>query len=30
VMAEGRIAGELRGIEITREAILRLNYQSLI
>jgi len=29
-MAEGRIAGELRGIEITREAILRLNYQSLI
>jgi ribose transport system ATP-binding protein len=30
VMTEGRIAGELRGIEITREAILRLSYQSLI
>ena len=30
VMAEGRIAGELRGVEITREAILRLSYQSLI
>ena len=30
VMAEGRIAGELRGVEITREAILRLSYHSTI
>jgi hypothetical protein len=30
VMTEGRIAGELRGIEITREAILRLSYHSTI
>jgi ribose transport system ATP-binding protein len=30
VMTEGRIAGELRGGEITREAILRLSYHSTI
>jgi ABC-type sugar transport system ATPase subunit len=30
VMTEGRIAGELRGVEITREAILRLSYHSTI
>jgi ribose transport system ATP-binding protein len=30
VMTEGRIAGELRGAEITREAILRLSYYSMI
>jgi hypothetical protein len=30
VMTEGRIAGELRDAEITREAILRLSYHSAI
>jgi ribose transport system ATP-binding protein len=30
VMTEGRIAGELRGAEISREAILRLSYYSMI